>query len=65
MAKITINQEKCIGCGTCEVVCPKYWKLNNQNKAEFLGPEELDINNIGCNQEAINGCPVQCIYIEK
>jgi ferredoxin len=63
MAKIILEREKCIGCGTCESLCPKYWKLADDGKTEFLGPAELD--EIGCNQEAVDSCPVQCIHIEK
>jgi len=65
MAKITIEREKCIGCGTCQALCPKYWKLADDGKAEFLGPQDLKNEETGCNQEAADSCPVKCIKIEK
>ena len=63
MAKIIFEREKCIGCGSCENVCPKYWKVSEDGKADFLGPGELD--EVDCNQEAVDSCPVQCIKVEK
>lgn len=63
MAKITIEREKCIGCGSCQSVCPKYWKMAEDNKADYLGKEEVE--DIECNQEAADSCPVQCIHIKK
>ena len=65
MAKIILEKEKCIGCGSCQAVCPKYWQLADDGKAEYLGSSELEDKDIGCNQEAVDTCPVQCIHIEK
>ncbi|PIS17300.1 MAG: ferredoxin [Candidatus Nealsonbacteria bacterium CG09_land_8_20_14_0_10_42_14] len=65
MAKIILEKEKCIGCGSCQAVCPKYWQLADDGKAKYLGPSELEDKDIGCNQEAVDTCPVQCIHIEK
>ncbi len=58
--KIYIDEDECIGCGSCEEVCPEVFKLNEEtDKAEIIkpegGPEELI-------EEAIETCPVDCIY---
>jgi ferredoxin len=60
--KVTIDEEECIGCGSCEEVCPEVFKLNDEtDKAEVIkaegGPEDLI-------EEAIGICPVECIYWE-
>jgi len=60
--KVTIEEEECIGCGSCEEVCPEVFKLNDEtDKAEIIkaegGPEDLI-------EEAIGICPVECIYWE-
>jgi ferredoxin len=55
---IKIDQEKCIGCGTCAAICPAVFKLNEEIfKAEAIDPEAKD----PCVTEAINMCPVQAI----
>lgn len=64
MVKIILEREKCIGCGSCEALCPKYWKLADDSKIDFLGSKE-GISEVECNQEAAESCPVQCIKIEK
>jgi ferredoxin len=72
--KIVLNREECIGCGTCSALCPDFWEINeNEMKADLKGAEkkentgmfELEIDDLKCNQEAADCCPVQCIKIEK
>jgi len=64
MAKrVYIDEEECIGCGTCEEICEEVFKLNEEtDTAEVIkpegGPEDLI-------QEAIDSCPVECIYWEE
>jgi len=31
-----VNQDLCIGCGTCEALCPSVFKLNQAGKAEVI-----------------------------
>ncbi len=71
MAKIVLEVQKCIGCGSCEAVCSKFWKLGEDGKVQLLGSQlngdnfELEVKNIECNSEAAENCPVQCIKIAK
>lgn len=70
--KIILEREKCIGCGSCAVLCPKYWKMAKGGKARLLNSrtnsqkneEILEVKKLGCNQEAAQACPVQAIRIE-
>jgi ferredoxin len=73
MVKIIQNREECIGCGTCEALCPTFWKTDfEKGKADLLGarknPEtgefELEVEEIGCNQGAADACPVGAIKIK-
>ena len=63
MAKYKIIQDKenCIGCGACIAVCPENWEMKG-NKAN---PKKVEVADIGCNQDAVDACPVSCIRIEK
>lgn len=73
MAKVILEKDKCIGCGSCEALCSKFWKLTGDGKVDLLGSTqktgtenyELEIKEVDCNQDAVDGCPVQCILIEK
>jgi ferredoxin len=70
MAKIIHEVEKCIGCGSCSAVCPKYFEMADSGKAHLIGSdnkeiEELEIEKIECAESAAEACPVQCIHIEK
>jgi len=76
--KIIHEREKCIGCGSCAAICPKYWEMADDGKVNLLGSHpadgqpqagknnhELEIKEIECNQDAADSCPVQCIHIKK
>ena len=71
--KIIHEREKCIGCGSCAALCSKYWEMAEDGKARLLGSktnpktgnDEREIERVECNQEAAEGCPVQCISIIK
>ena len=61
--RVTVDQDECIGCGTCEGICPEVFQLNEETgKSEVIksegGPEDLI-------QDAIDSCPVEAIHWEK
>jgi len=70
MTKIIHERDKCIGCGACASICPKFWDLSEDGKATMKqgvnsegGNYEMELDNIECNQEAADACPVQCIMV--
>jgi len=70
MAKIKLEREKCIGCGSCAAICEKYFEMADDGKSHIKNSnkqqiEELEIEKIECAESAAEACPVQCIHIEK
>lgn len=72
MFKIIQKQDMCIGCGVCASLCPSYWEMSEDGKSSLKGSTvnsnnnpELELDDAGCNQEAADACPVQCIIILK
>ena len=66
MAKVIYERGKCIGCGSCAAVCPKFWEMADDGKSRFKGPKEItDHADIECNKEAAEGCPAECIHVEE
>jgi ferredoxin len=57
-SKLSIDQEKCIGCGLCAEIVPKVFRLNGEGVVEIIDSTGDEENNI---QEAISECPVECI----
>ena len=59
--KINFNKNACIGCNACVSVCDN-WVMNG-NKAK---PKKIIIskNELKCNKEAEETCPVNAIKIE-
>lgn len=71
--KIIQKQKDCIGCGTCVVLCPDFWEMDEGGKAkpkqgrrnEKTGDYEFEIEDSKgvCNKDAAEACPVQIISI--
>jgi len=59
--KIVHDRGACIGCGACASVCPDNWVMEGDKSK----PKKTTVNEIGCNQEAADSCPVHCIKIKK
>lgn len=64
MGKIRIKhiREDCIGCGACVSICGDNWRMGDDHKAV---PKKTELDDIGCNKEAADSCPVECIKIEE
>jgi len=70
MAKIKLERELCIGCGSCAAVCPKHFEMSDDGKSHIVGTtkqgvEELEVEKVECAETAAETCPVQCIHIEN
>lgn len=61
MFKVTVDKEKCVGCGSCVAVC-KTFEIGKDGKA-YTKSEKLE--EAGCITEAKDICPVQAIEIEE
>ena len=71
MPKVIHEREICIGCGACVSMCSKYWDMGDDGKSILKNAVnnqekyELEVETIGCNQDAADSCPVHCIAIVK
>ena len=71
--KITLDRNKCIGCGSCAVICPVLFDMAEDGKSKLKGKvarpkkniEEITISSIECAQEACEACPTQAIRVMK
>lgn len=60
--KVTVDKDKCIGCGACTAVAPKSFKLGEDGKSEMIEPLADDEETI---KNAAESCPVSAIRLEK
>ena len=56
--KIEFEREKCLGCGAC-LRCDN-WEMSDDGK---VTPKAIEIAEIGCNQVAVDICPIKIIKI--
>lgn len=58
--KVTVDEEKCIGCGSCVDICPsEVYELQNE-KAAVVNVEEC----VGC-ESCVESCEQGAIVIEE
>ncbi|MCF7835534.1 MAG: ferredoxin [Candidatus Marinimicrobia bacterium] len=74
MTKIIQKREGCIGCGTCTVLCSNFWQMDDDSKASLKGATrkengdfelEVEEDQVKCNKDAAEACPVKIISIEE
>ncbi|HLN18779.1 MAG TPA: ferredoxin [Patescibacteria group bacterium] len=59
MAEIKVNEELCIGCGTCESLCSKVFKIED-GKSKVISQDSTECNI----QEVAESCPVSAISVQ-
>ncbi|HBI16834.1 MAG: hypothetical protein UR60_C0025G0007 [Candidatus Moranbacteria bacterium GW2011_GWF2_34_56] len=62
MPKVKINEDLCIGCGTCEAICSTVFKMDAEKGKSVVIADEC--GDCDC-QEAIDSCPVNAISFEQ
>jgi len=68
--KIIHEKLKCIDCGTCVSLCPKFFKMDDEGKVNLKGSKsvkssfELEVKDADCAKEAAESCPVKCILLK-
>ena len=60
--RVTIDEDECIGCGSCQDICPEVFQLDEETeKAHVTKPEGGSEDLI---EEAMGECPMSCIFWE-
>jgi len=63
MKKLVVNQDTCVGCGTCSSLAAKTFVLGDNSKAKVTNPPGNSEEEI---QNAIDSCPVEAIsWVEE
>jgi len=59
MAKITVDESLCVGCGLCASLCPEVFEMTADDKAKVKSEscDQHDINDI------VSQCPVEAIKV--
>lgn len=61
--KVSIDNDKCIGCGICVGICPEVFEMNSEGKAEVKINIDTEKHKDAI-KEAAESCPVEAIEIE-
>ncbi len=68
------QRNSCIGCGSCSMLAPKNWKMNEEDgksdlqngkmKGNKMVVAQIDEADYEANKDAAEACPVQCIKLD-
>lgn len=63
ICRVKIDKDSCIGCGTCNVVAPQAFSLDESEMVSVVkdGAENLEDDIL---QEAAESCPTQSIILQ-
>jgi len=59
MAKVSVDKNKCIGCGACVAICEKTFVLSGGKVKVKAQPKSIT-----CEKEAADSCPVEAISVQ-
>lgn len=61
MAKISVDENLCVGCGLCVSSCPEIFEMNDDNIAQVKAQscENCDLKQVA------SECPVEAIRVEE
>jgi ferredoxin len=60
--RVIVDIDKCIGCGTCQEICPAVFHLDEtMGKAEVIDSDACEY--VGCCEAAEENCPVEAITV--
>ena len=60
--KVSVDKQKCIGCGTCIAIAPESFKLGDDGKVQTLEPMGDSEAKV---KEAAESCPVSAITVTQ
>ena len=58
--KVEVIAEKCIGCGACVAQCDNF-----EMEGDKAIAKAKEVDEIGCNKDAADACPVDAIIIKE
>jgi ferredoxin len=61
---VIVDEEKCIGCGRCEEICPAVFHVDEAiGKSQVIDAEACEF--VGCCEAAEENCPEDAISLEE
>lgn len=60
--QVKVNQNKCLGCGMCAIICPEVFEIKN-GKSQIKKKVDLEKNK-KCAEKASESCPVEAISLK-
>ena len=60
---VSIESGTCVGCGSCEAICPEVFSLNSHEIAQAV--EDISEKYFSNVRKAARMCPVNCIFLEE
>jgi len=63
--RVRIDEDACIGCGTCEEICPDVFEVVDDVAHVKIGDKDVPKDLEALVREASESCPVEAIPLEE
>lgn len=60
--RVTVNRDRCVGIGMCEVAAPNVFEVGDDGQAQVLVDEIADADLAGV-REAVANCPTESLTV--
>lgn len=61
--KIEYVESECNGDGVCAGLCSENWEMVERDGRLKAKPKNIETDELGCNMDAAEQCPANCIHI--
>jgi ferredoxin len=60
MTRVTVDRQRCVGSGTCEMLAPDLFEVSADGIVAMLRPD-LGSDDVDPAEEAVRACPTQAL----
>lgn len=62
MTRVVVDRERCVGSGSCELLAPEVFEVDDDGVLTVLAPEPAS-DDVPAVRDAVTACPTQALQV--